>query len=178
MKETLLKLEQASLRIGKAISYILFLLMITTVSVVVIRYLFQSGSIALQELMVYLHASIFTLAAGYGLQSNAHVRVDIFYQKMNETQQAWVNIAGTLFLLIPFSVFCFWTAWPYVLRSWEIGERSADAGGIPAVFLLKTLMLLMVVSLLFQALIELIRNTLLVLHKAEHLNAQNNQGKV
>ncbi len=178
MKEILLKLENISTMIGKAVSYILFLLMLTTVTVVIIRYLFQSGSIALQELTVYLHASIFTLAAGYGLQRNAHVRVDIFYQKMNEIQQAYINIIGTLFLLIPFCVFCFWSAWPYVLRSWEIGEKSADAGGIPAVFLLKTLILLMVVVLLFQALIELIRNILLVFHKAEHLNAQSNQGKM
>ena len=178
MKNILKKLETVSLLLGKSVSYILLMLMITTVSVVIIRYLFQSGSIALQELTVYLHASIFTLAAGYGLQTNAHVRVDIFYQKMNEIQQAYVNIIGTVVLLLPFSIFCFWSAWPYVLRSWEIGEKSADAGGIPAVFLLKTLILLMVVTLLFQAGVELLRNIMLVLHKAEHLNAKSNQGKV
>lgn len=178
MKNTLNILERISLGVGKSVSYILLLLMLTTVTVVVIRYLFQSGSIALQELTVYLHASIFTLAAGYGLQTNSHVRVDIFFQKMSEVQQAWVNIFGTLFLLFPFCVFSFWISWPYVIRSWEIGERSADAGGLPAVFLLKTLILLFVVVLLFQAVIELLRNILLVLHKAEHLNRASNQGKV
>ena len=134
---------------------------VITVTVVVIRYVFGSGSIALQESITYLHAALFILAAGYTFQKNAHVRVDIFYQNLTERGQALVNIFGTILLLIPFCIFTFWVSLPYVQRSWEIGEKSADAGGIPAVFLIKSLIIALVMVLLFQAVIELIRNILI-----------------
>jgi TRAP-type mannitol/chloroaromatic compound transport system permease small subunit len=178
MKSLLTKLENVSSIVGNSISFLLLALMLVSVVVVVIRYLFQSGSIALQESTVYLHAAVFTLAAGYSLQKNAHVRVDIFYQKMTHVQKAWINLFGTAFLLLPFCIFTFWVSFPYVQRSWEIGERSADAGGIPAVFLLKSLIIGLVLVLVFQALVETLRNVLIISGQVEVEENDSLEGKL
>jgi len=134
-----------------------------SVGVVIARYLFQTGSIAMQDSITYLHATVVILAIGYGLQTNAHVRVDIFYQLMNEKQKAAINLFGTLFFLLPFCIFTFWVSFPYVQRSWSMGEKSAEAGGLPGVFLLKTLLLALVFVLVLQVVIEIIKNILTIL---------------
>jgi len=158
MNTLLGKLEKVSLFLGNSLSYLLLVLTLVSVVVVVIRYLFDSGSIMLQESITYFHASIVMLSMAYALQKNSHVRVDIFFHRLSDKAKAWVNFFGTLFLLIPVCVLLLWFSFPYVQRSWIILESSADAGGIPAVFLLKTLLILLPITLLFQSLIELLRN--------------------
>ncbi len=162
MQNLLKTLDGLSLRLGRTVSYLLLAMVLVTVSVVVIRYVFQSGSIVMQESITYLHASLLILAMAYCLQEGGHVRVDIFYQKMNKKKQALVNIVGSVFLLVPFCIFTLWISLPYVERSWTILEKSADAGGIPAVFLLKSLLIALPVLLFIQALIEILRNVLVL----------------
>lgn len=172
MEKLLPKLESISLLIGRSISYLLLLLVFVTVSVVIIRYVFESGSIVLQESITYVHASLLILAMGYCFQEGAHVRVDIFYQNMSMKKQAIVDLAGTVLLLLPFSLFTFWISLPYVERSWGLMERSADAGGIPAVFLLKSLLLALAFVLIFQVVIEVMRNIIILAGRASSANIE------
>ena len=178
MKQLLSHLEKTSSAIGKTISYLLLLMTLVSVTVVIIRYLFDSGSIAMQDSITYLHASIFVFSMGYCLQKGGHVRVDIFYQKMSSKQKAVVDLFGTCFLLIPFSIFTLWVSFPYVQRSWEMGEKSAEAGGLPAIFLLKTLLLVFVFVLVLQAIIEILRNTLILLDKDDTSTGSKNSNAV
>lgn len=177
MKNYLNFLEKISENIGKSVSYLLLLMVFITVGVVVARYLFQTGSVVMQDSITYLHASVVILAMGYSLQTNSHVRVDIFYQKMNEKQKAIVNLLGSFFFLLPFSIFTLWVSFPYVRRSWAMGEKSAEAGGIPAVFLLKSLLLALVFVLVLQAIIEISKNTLVLLNKEKNTNTSPSSHK-
>lgn len=179
MNKNLHFLEKTSEFIGKSVSYLLLLMMLIAVMVVIARYLFQTGSIAMQDSITYLHATVVILAMGYGLQTNAHVRVDVFYQNMNEKQKAGVNLFGGLFFLLPFCIFTFFVSLPYVQRSWSMAEKSAEAGGIPAVFLLKSLLLALVAVLLLQCVIELIKNSLVILEaiKKEKIFLATNKNK-
>lgn len=165
MEALIKKLESISTLIGRSISYLLLAMMLIMVAIVVMRYLFNEGSIALQESVTYFHVAVFVFGMGYTLQENAHVRVDIFYHKMSEKNQALVNIFGSLFLLVPFCLFSLWVSFPYVQRSWILAEKSADAGGIPAVYLLKSLLIVLALVLLFQALIELLKNIQVIKRK-------------
>jgi TRAP-type mannitol/chloroaromatic compound transport system permease small subunit len=119
---------------------------------VVLRYGLNLGSIALQESITYLHAMVFMLGAAYTLQRNEHVRVDIFYQRFSERRKALVDVAGTLLFLIPCCFFIFWVSLDYVAAAWSIHEGSREAGGLPAVFLLKTLIPITAVLLGLQGL--------------------------
>lgn len=122
-----------------------------TFLVVVLRYGFNYGDIALQESITYLHAFVFMTAGAYTLKHNEHVRVDIFYQNMSEKNKSRVNLYGSLFLLLPFSTFIVWVSFDYVLGSWSLLEKSREAGGLPFVYILKTLIPLMAILLFLQA---------------------------
>lgn len=134
--------------IGKTIAWGALAAVLITFAVVVLRKGFDWGSIGLQEAALYFHALLFMAGAAYTFKHDAHVRVDIFYQKLNPTRQAWVNLLGSLFLLIPFSVFIVWVSAEYVGNSWQQLEGSREAGGLPLVFILKSFIPLMG-SLLF-----------------------------
>lgn len=161
--------------VGRAVAFLLILMMVVTCAVVLMRYLFQSGNIIfLQESVSYMHAATFMLGAAWTLKQNGHVRVDIFYRRMRPVTRAWVDALGILLFLLPFSVFLLFTSFDFVGRSWSIREASGDAGGIPYVYVLKTLIPTMCVLLILQGVAELLRNGLLICTKdsAEKGNAE------
>lgn len=136
---------------GRAVSWLALLMVIITFIVVVLRYLFDYGSIALQESVTYMHATLFLVGAAWTLQQNAHVRVDILYNRCSEKTRALIDLLGSLFLLMPLMLFIAWISWQYVVDSWGVYEGSREAGGLPGVFLLKSLILLMAALLVLQA---------------------------
>jgi TRAP-type mannitol/chloroaromatic compound transport system permease small subunit len=138
-------------RLGKAVSWLMLLMTLLAFGVVVLRYGFNLGWIWLQESVTYLHATIFMVAAAWALQTDDHVRVDIFYRDRSERYQNAVNLAGTLLFLVPFSVFLLFIAWDYVAASWATHESSREAGGLPLVWLLKCLILVLPALLLLQS---------------------------
>lgn len=139
---------------GRSVSWLTLLMVLVTFIVVVIRYVFDSGSIALQESITYLHSMIFLIGASWTLQQDAHVRVDIFYTHMSADARAWIDFLGSVFLLLPVMVFISWISWDYVSSSWEVLEGSREAGGIAAVFLLKSLILVFTTLLILQGLVQ------------------------
>ena len=148
--------------IGKTISWLNLFLVLIICLVVVFRYLLNLGSIAMQESAMYLHAIIFLGASGYTLKHDEHVRVDVFYRNMSPRYQALVNSLGTLFLLIPVCLFIGFMSWEYIASSWAIFETSNDPGGLPFVYLLKTFLLVLVVTLLLQGIAELLRSLMIL----------------
>lgn len=154
MQKTIQLIDHINDMVGRSISWLTLLMVIVTFLVVVLRYVFNSGSIAMQESIIYLHTFVFMLGIAYTLKQNGHVRVDIFYEKMSLRRRAWVDLLGTIFLLIPFCIFIIVISWNYVLLSWSLLEGSRDAGGIPALFLLKTTIPVMAVLLMLQGIAQ------------------------
>jgi len=147
---------------GRIIAWLTLAMVLITVAIVILRYLFNSGSIALQESVTYLHATVFMLGAAYTLKQDAHVRVDIAYQKLTPRARAWVDLLGTLLLLFPVCLFLLYTSLDYVSSAWAIHEGSREAGGLDGVYLLKTTIPMMAVLLLLQGCSMLLRNLLLI----------------
>jgi TRAP-type mannitol/chloroaromatic compound transport system permease small subunit len=143
---------------GKSVAWLTVVMVLLTFAVVVLRYGFNLGWIWLQESLTYLHVAVFTIVAAWALQQDGHVRVDVFYAKMPEQKRALVDPSGTLLFLVPFCIFMLVIAWPYVANSWKLLETSREAGGLPLVFLLKSLMMVMPALLLGQAFINITDN--------------------
>lgn len=136
---------------GQAVSWLTLVMVLLTFSIVILRYGFNQGWIWLQESVTYLHATVFMLAAAWAFQADEHVRVDIFYRDKSTRHKAWVDLAGTVIFLVPLCVFLLIIAWNYVAASWSAMESSREAGGLPLVYLLKSLVLLLPLLLLAQA---------------------------
>ena len=158
LTSTVQRIDQFTEVTGRTIAWLNVAMVLLTCLVVVMRYVFNHGSIIFQESVMYLHAMIFLIASAYTLKHDEHVRVDIFYQRFSSKGKAWVNLIGTLFLLLPVILFIGWSSWPYIASSWRIFEISQEAAGLPLVFILKSLILAMVVALFIQAIAEIFRS--------------------
>lgn len=128
-------------RIGRAVSWMTLLMVVITFVVVVLRYVYSIGWVWLQESYVWLHGLVFMLGAGYTLLHNGHVRVDIFYRPNTVRYKAWIDLCGALLLLLPLVVVVFLVSFDYVASSWARLEESREAGGLPGLFLLKSVIL-------------------------------------
>ncbi len=157
--------------VGRLASWLILALVLLICYDVTMRYAFQQGSIALQELEWHLFALIFLLGAAYTHKHNGHVRVDIVYQSrfMSDTHRALVNILGTVFFLIPFCSIILITSWPFVENAFYYNEGSPDPGGLPYRYILKGSLLVAFTLVLLQGIAELLRNTLILLNNKESL---------
>lgn len=148
--------------IGRSIAWLTLAMVVVTFLVVVFRYVFSTGWVAMQESITYMHTLVFMLGAAYTLKQNGHVRVDIFYEKLTPRGRAWVELLGTLLLLVPFCLFIIIYSWNYVSLSWELLEGSREAGGLPALFILKTTIPVMALLVMLQGVSQALRSLLLL----------------
>ena len=125
--------------IVRPLRWLALIMVLLTFAIVILRYALNSGGVLLQESVMYLHGTLFMLAIALGVGNNTHVRVDILYSRRSPEQQAWIDLVGHILFLLPVAGFMIWVSLPYVSNSWQILEVSSEVGGIPGVFLLKTL---------------------------------------
>jgi TRAP-type mannitol/chloroaromatic compound transport system permease small subunit len=150
-------IDRLNAAIGRSVAWLCLLVVAVQFAVVVLRYVFGIGSIWLSESIIYGHATLFMLAAAWTLREGGHVRVDIFYADAAPRSRGLVDLGGSLLLLLPFMLVLGWFALPYVARSWAILETSRETSGIPAVFLLKTLIPLFALLMALQGVAQAIR---------------------
>lgn len=144
--------------IGRAVAWTALALVLVQFVVVVLRYVFGVSSIILQESLVYLFGTLFMLGAGYTLWRNGHVRVDVFYRDASPRRKAWVDALGVILFLWPMCAVLWVMAEPYVAGSWAVREGSRETSGIPAIYLLKTEILVFIGLMALQGLSLLIHS--------------------
>jgi len=155
-------IDRLNMLFGKACAWLTLFLVLGTAVVVVLRYGFGIGATALQEAVLYAHALVFMGATAWVLQRNGHVRVDIFYQKFSSRSQALVEVFGTLVFLLPVCLFLGWASWDYVSNSWATLEASSETGGLKLVFIQKSIILVLVATLVLQGIANLIKSAYLL----------------
>lgn len=154
-------IDRVTDRIGRAVAWLLLLMTAVAAFNAVGRYGgrflgVNLSSNAYIELQWYLFSVVFLVAAAYTLERDAHVRVDVLYSHLSERGRAWIDLFGTVLLLIPFSVFVLWMSWPSVRNAWQIREQSPDPGGLPR-YPIKAVILIGFVLLLVQGIAQLIK---------------------
>jgi len=142
---------------GRLLAWLTVAMALMTAGVVILRYGFNTGSIPAQESITYMHACLFMLGAAYALKAGAHVRVDIFYRNFSPRAKAWVDALGGVVFLIPLCLFIAAASMGFVRESWTMREVSMEAGGLPIVYLLKSLLPAMAITLLLQGVAETLR---------------------
>lgn len=148
--------------IGQAVSWATLLMILIGAYNAIVRYLGRfigtnlSSNVYL-EAQWYLFSVVFLLGAAWTLKEDAHVRVDVMFDRMSSRVQRGINIGGALLLLLPFCVFVFWTSVPSIRNSWSIREMSPDPGGLPR-YPIKALILVSVVLLGLQGISQLIKD--------------------
>ena len=156
------RIDRLSAAVGRTVMWCLLFMVLAEFALVLMRYVLGVGSIWLQESVIYAHAALFMLAAAWTLSVDGHVRVDVFYADAAPRTKALVDLFGALLLLLPFALALVFLSFPYVARSWAILEGSRETSGLPAVFLLKTLIPLFAALLALQGLAQATRAALIL----------------
>ena len=151
------RIDRLTTAVGRAVAWLVLVVVLLQFTLVVARYLFGLGSIWLTETVIYAHATLFMLAAAWTLKAGGHVRVDVFYAEAGPRARAKIDLAGALLLLLPFALVLVWLGVPYAARSWAILERSQETSGLPLVFALKTLIPLFAIMMALQGIAQAIR---------------------
>jgi TRAP-type mannitol/chloroaromatic compound transport system permease small subunit len=123
-------IDDVNTRIGKAVAWLGLAAVIVCTGNAVARYAFNVGSNAWLELQWYFNSAVFLLVASYALLRNDHVRIDVLNNKLPLKAQAWIDIVGGLFFLLPTVVIIGWLSWPSLVNSYAIQEYSSDPGGL------------------------------------------------
>ncbi|MCF6331092.1 MAG: TRAP transporter small permease subunit [Sulfurimonas sp.] len=126
--------------LGYFTAFILCILVLLVVYDATLRYLFSSGSIALQELEWHLFDAVILFGIAYALQQNAHVRVDIFYNTFSQKNKNIINLISSLFFILPFSILIIYVGLDFVKLSYVQNEISSNPGGLQYRFLVKSIM--------------------------------------
>ena len=160
MKPLINFLEAINQYVGRTVRWCALLMVLLQFAIVVLRYVFGISYIFLNEGVLYLHATLFMMGGGYTLLVDKHVRVDIFYARLSKRGKASIDLFGHIFLLIPSMVILMLYSWPSVRSSWAILEGPISVGGIPASFLLKTLIPAFCLLLIIQCSANLLKDFL------------------
>jgi TRAP-type mannitol/chloroaromatic compound transport system permease small subunit len=151
---------------GRAVSWLTLCMVVITVIIVVMRYVFDAGLIWLQESVIWMHAAVFMVGAAYTLLHEEHVRVDIFYRKMSSRRRALVDLFGVVLFLLPLCGFLAFKSFDFAAMSWSIHEISREPGGLPFPMIpaMKSIVILMPIAVGLQG-ISLMLRSLAVLRK-------------
>lgn len=161
MKTVVQMIDTLTTWIGKMAGWLTLAMVLLTTYQVFTRKVLQENSIAMQEMVTYMHAAVFLLGSAYALRLDSHVRVDIFYREFSARKKALANLFGSVFFLLPFAGLVFYFGWNYAANSWQIHEGSSQAGGLNYVYVLKTLLPTFAGLLFIQGIAEIIRNGLI-----------------
>jgi TRAP-type mannitol/chloroaromatic compound transport system permease small subunit len=137
--------------IGRNVKWMILAAILVSTANAILRKAFDLSSNAWLELQWLLFGAAFMLAAAYTLQKNAHVRIDIVFQRLSKRTRDVIDLLGHIFLLAPVTIILLWLSWPYAVQSFTEGEVSSNAGGLPvwpAKFLIFAGMLLLFLQLL------------------------------
>lgn len=154
--------------VGKLFSWLALGIVLVCFWVVVERYVFGSTRLWAQDLYIWLNGAMFTAVAAFALFRGDHVRVDIFYRPASIRFKAICDLIGVLVFLVPFVTVVFIYGLPFVQRSWNLLENSANVGGMPGLYVLKSFILVFAVLVGLQGLAMAVRS-LLVLRQREDL---------
>ncbi len=153
--------------IGNKVAWLSLAMAVVMFLTVILRYVFDMGWIWMQESVIFMHGALFMIAGGFTLKHEQHVRIDVIYDPMSQRKKAIVNLLGTIFLLFPTCFVIFYYAFPYVQNSWAVLEGSMEAGGLPGIYLLKTIILIFPILLALQGLAKSLRAILILTNSDE-----------
>ena len=116
--------------VGRLTYWLVLVAVLVSAGNATIRYLFNMSSNAWLEIQWYLFSAVFLFCAGYALLHNQHVRIDVVTGRLSKQAQAWIDILGTLFFLLPMALTILWLSWPVFVDAYRHNEVSTNAGGL------------------------------------------------
>lgn len=157
--------------IGHIFSWAALGIVLVCFSVVLERYAFGNTRLWAQDLYIWLNGLMFTAVAGFALFRGDHVRVDIFYRPASIRKKAIADLVGVFIFLLPFTYIVYEYCFSFVARSWGLKEASANVGGMPGLYILKTFILVFAVLIALQGIAMIVRSILVLCNRNDLIPA-------
>ena len=148
--------------LGRLVSWLWLGVVAVILYSVISRYAFGQGSILLEELSWHLFGLAWPIGVAYAVVTDDHVRVDVIHERLSLRAQAWIEIFGIVFLLMPFLLITIFYALPYAYDSFVRGETSQAPSGLPYRFILKSVIPIALTLVAVAAISRLLRCTALL----------------
>ncbi len=158
-------IEKAVLGIGKTVSWLNIILMLIILVQVILRYLFNLGSVALEELQWHLYAVGIMTGLSYAMTEDTHVRLDLLHARLRRKTRAWIDIIGILVLVLPWCYVIIHHGMDFVAASWRVKEASASPTGLPCYYIIKSVIPVSFGLLVLAAVARLLRMCLVIAGK-------------
>ena len=123
-------IDKLNERIGLTVSWLVLAAVLISAANAIVRKIFNVSSNSFLEIQWYLFSVVFLFCAGYTLLRNQHVRIDVIAGRLSPQAQAWIDILGTIFFLMPMAITIMWLSWPVFVQAYQRGEVSTNAGGL------------------------------------------------
>jgi TRAP-type mannitol/chloroaromatic compound transport system permease small subunit len=141
---------------GKAVSYLVLLMMATLLYEIMVRTTFGNPTLWGYETAGMLFGAYCIIAGAYTHRYDGHVRMDVIYGTWSPRTKAVADTITSFLTLVFLGVFL-WLSIKNSLESWRVLEYSGSAWG-PPVYPLKTIISVGVFLLLLQAIANFIRH--------------------
>jgi TRAP-type mannitol/chloroaromatic compound transport system permease small subunit len=158
LRELARKIDAAQDWFGRALSWLMLVMVLVVFTDVVMRYLFQRTYVFTQEFEWYLFAFTYLMGGGYVMLWDEHVRVDIVYSRLQPRTRAWINFVLGFVFFFPSVFLVIYTTWPFFRNSLAVWEGSPDPGGIPLRWALKGVIILAFAILTIQGISQAIKS--------------------
>ncbi len=175
MKNIITSLDKINEWVGRTFAWSTSLMVWVIFGLVVLRYGLGTFSQKASELTTYFFAISFLMASGYAFKNDNHVRVDLFYAKWSDKRKAIVNLVGGLLFLLPWCIVSIMVCFKYAKTSFQRGEVSDQPSGLPAIYILKFVLLLGFILLLIQGISSILK-AIEVLRGKDNYN-EGNEGE-
>lgn len=176
LKKAEARINRFSDILGKITAVLFIILLLNVFYDVIMRYLFNDVSIAMQELEWHLYATIFMLGIPYTLYKEGHVRVDIIYEHLSLRKQAWIDLIGTFVLLIPFTLLVARYGIDFTIESYRLGERSGDPGGLSYRWIIKGMIPFAFIAITISGIGLILKSINVLRSDPEHIDEQHKKG--
>lgn len=123
-------IDKLNERVGHLVYWLILAMVLISSANAISRYSLNLASNAWLELQWYLFAAVFLLCSGYTLLHNEHIRIDVVSSLFTRRTRLWIDVFGTVFFLLPMSLYIMWSSWPPFMNAWNSGEVSSSAGGL------------------------------------------------
>ncbi|MGB7240623.1 MAG: TRAP transporter small permease subunit, partial [Sulfitobacter sp.] len=152
---------------GEVVMWVNVVLVIAIISQVGMRYLFGTSYPKLDELQWHLYALTTMIGVSYALSTDSHVRVDILRLGFSDRAKRVVEILGITVLVLPFCWLMIDQGIDYFNDSYRVNERSDSPIGLPARWLLKSVIPISFVLVTIAALARLIHDVYMLATNAD-----------
>jgi TRAP-type mannitol/chloroaromatic compound transport system permease small subunit len=150
-------IESFNIWIGRAFGWCILILTFSVAYEVFMRYVLNSPTVWVFDMMVQMYGALFLMAGPYALAQDTHVRADVIYRFLPPRWQGRLDLLLYIVFFFPGMIALVWFGWEIAMDSWRYKEVSWNSPARIQIYYFKTLIPLAGALFIIQGISECMR---------------------